>query len=527
MAKKEFTWVDTYKELVQWLRTKEHDQEGLITVLQMAGVTNFNDRDFDNSVISLKEIDPFTFLCYLNKYGNVKRLEILSNLTDILGLTSNKPTDVEGLPTINAMKVWLFGYKNARKDDDIKTLWTLFYQAIDHNIEEAVFQKSLGIRCVGKGKLSICLFYTDPDFYLPLDTRTSLYLKNERLDYSYNTYNEYGKLIRGAEHKLKLPNCEISQKAWLWSQSTKIIPKEQNIEEREELFGERFRIDKLASLIDFIEEVIDKSEFQGEVYYRGQASTRFELEPRIYTNPNHTINEDVMLKELIAKMPSEFQMCISTFERMVKMQHYGLPTRLLDITSNPLVALYFACKEFHDKEDGRLYRFEVDNKDIRYYDSDTVSVISNIARRPYGFSIDKSKYTPNGSMSHKDRQRQKAEFNGSDEIVYLLHEIGAEKPHFKPLIDIEDLSRTICVKPKLDNPRIIRQDGAFFLFGIDGDKAKCALSPEPSQIFIIPKNKKKDILTQLEALGINEFSLFPDIDHSARHIKERFAKEQA
>ena len=47
----------------------------------------------------------------------------------------------------------------------------------------------------------------------------------------------------------------------------------------------------------------------------------------------------------------------------------------------------------------------------------------------------------------------------------------SEKPHFQNVIDSKDIERVFCVKPMFDNPRIIRQSGAFFLYGINGDKS--------------------------------------------------------
>ncbi len=522
MGKSEFTWIDTYKAITFWLSKMENKQNDLIKILKEIGINKFIDRDTDNTPFTLNEIDPFTFFSYLNKYGDIERLKFLQTLHKKLDFKTPIPSDVEGIPTINAMKVWLFAYKRDRNDTDIPNLWKIFKQAVNHQIEDELFQEVLKIKCVGKGKLSICLFYCDPEYYLTLDTRTSKYLRDKGLEYSFNTYLEYQSLINEAKNKLKKNNWEISKNAWQYIKRRKLgLP---NIE-LGVIKEDVFEINDIKDLIGYITDLLDKEDLHSDIYYRGHSNKEYRLVPQIYRlSPNgkdYVKCEDIMHKELIGLVPSEFQQYNSTFEKLVKMQHYGLPTRLLDITSNPLIALYFACKE-ENITDALLFRFEIDKDLVKYYDSDTVSVISNISRRPITFAIDKLKYSINESDDEAIKDVKCKEFNETNDISYLLHEIGTEKPHFKPLVDIEDIEKVVCVKPKMDNPRIIKQEGAFLLFGIKDDKSKCATCIPTQKIFLIKGSNKEKIRKQLDALGINESTLFPDIDHISKHLKEKF-----
>ena len=89
------------------------------------------------------------------------------------------------------------------------------------------------------------------------------------------------------------------------------------------------------------------------------------------------------------------------------------------------------------------------------------------------------------------------------------------------LNNADDLSKVLCVLPKLDNPRIIRQHGAFFLFGINGGvKEDMAILDVATIKMRIPSAKKAEVLKQLDQLGINEKFCFPEIDKVAHYLKE-------
>jgi hypothetical protein len=112
-----------------------------------------------------------------------------------------------------------------------------------------------------------------------------------------------------------------------------------------------------------------------------------------------------------------------------------------------------------------------------------------------------------------------------EEIAYLRHEICEEKPYFHPLVDKKDINSVVCLRPRWNNPRIIRQDGYFFLFGIDYEKKHCAkLNPRwiQDRHYLIPHEYKENILAELDILNINEAFIYPDYEHISNTIRTRY-----
>ncbi|MEO3714090.1 FRG domain-containing protein [Roseateles flavus] len=265
----------------------------------------------------------------------------------------------------------------------------------------------------------------------------------------------------------------------------------------------------------FVEHVLRMDHDGREVFYRGHSNrTKYRLEPSIFRKDKdgnfiYRDAEDRMYRELLVSNSMDFPGDVYTLDRLVRMQHYSLPTRLLDITSNPLIALYFACKS-NLSEDGEVIVFSMERNQIRYFDSDTASCIANLTRLSQ-----ESKE----SMDYSSNDVRK--FNRQTPVKRLLHFIKEEKPFFEGRLVPRDLRAVICVKGKHTNSRIAFQSGAFLLFGHDATLDEGG-TPEISVKRIAVKNKGA-VLSQLDQLNINDSTVFPYIENSAKYIAQKFA----
>lgn len=173
---------------------------------------------------------------------------------------------------------------------------------------------------------------------------------------------------------------------------------------------------------------------------------------------------------------------------------------------------------------GELILFSTKDDEIKYPQSDCVSILASL---PLFTHSDQKKFFD----AAKDNKLSQGEFN--EKTRRLLQEIRQEKPAFRAEIKRADLLKNFIVYASKNNQRIVKQDGAFIICGLDdfdnnynGEELslnKFRYRKNGKALILLVENKQK-ILKELSSYSINKATLFPEIDDVAQYIKDKYSK---
>ena len=241
---------------------------------------------------------------------------------------------------------------------------------------------------------------------------------------------------------------------------------------------------EINSIQDLLAKLEELHENQNQdIWYRGQASSEWPLKP-YYLRLDGRQSESTLLKRfkqsaamLIDKTPKQ------SFDWLFLMQHYGVPTRLLDWSESPLVALYFAVEniEKHGNEDGALW----------------LLYPSELNKNAHIYNRDEDGYSP--SFEDEELMNYSVESLKSNTRVQLL-----------PVA-------TIATR---NNARIQAQHGVFTIHHHENVAIEDIGDQTHAVKLVIPKESKESLKKQLVLLGYSKFQLFPELSSIGDIIKE-------
>lgn len=245
--------------------------------------------------------------------------------------------------------------------------------------------------------------------------------------------------------------------------------------------------------ISYWNEAFEKKNRTVEFAYRGISNKEYKLRPRVLNETICDVSQDNFRIPLLSfkREASSYLRNICGNDELLWMlyaQHYGVPTRLLDFSSNPLVAMYFACQNTHT--DGALWVINIDT-----YEYEKVMEYIHL------HDLD--------GWSQEEYMNVVLNSN-DDEIIapiYFLPE------YIDTRMNAQSSRFMLWPNKRFDLEDIIGNDYMSFDPPQNNDYYY-----EYAMKLIIPKSCKNDILRELDLLGINEKNLFPGLASIGKYI---------
>ncbi|WP_165967245.1 FRG domain-containing protein [Jeotgalibacillus sp. S-D1] len=245
--------------------------------------------------------------------------------------------------------------------------------------------------------------------------------------------------------------------------------------------------DPIESIVDFLNRIKEVYTDKELLWFRGQAKDYEKLMPKLLRSDHGLELEESLYYRFQAKaIPMLDKVPNTYFEWLFVMQHYGVPTRLLDWTTDALTALAFAVTsrdESHRDDHAVIYCLEpykLNNEFNEMYD------------KP-------SKLIPNIIMNE----------------IHKNFSFDSQNHYRWPIA---------CIGP-LNNSRIVAQKGVFTLSPVR-TKNYSLKGLDHSSGFLTSIEVHKDfideIITELAMLGIRENSLYPSLENLSNEINKEF-----
>lgn len=261
-----------------------------------------------------------------------------------------------------------------------------------------------------------------------------------------------------------------------------------------------------ASFQEFVELVEERQATSPlSLWFRGCGKTTFQLQPTLYRHRSkrslgelELLERELMVRFRQRSIPFTNRLLVDEWDVLFFMQHYGIPTRLLDWTENPFIGLYFAVMSspFSGKLKAGVPTLSF-SSDAAVWMLDPVAWNKH-ALRHQGFD--------RGILSPADEALQS----------------------YKPQTRFNDMNIfPVAIYGAHNSPRIVAQRGAFTIFGKSTKSMEEAFDTDrfPKECLtkvIFEKDVLEKIRRSVLLHGTTESVVFPDLEGLAKEIKRDF-----
>ncbi len=294
-------------------------------------------------------------------------------------------------------------------------------------------------------------------------------------------------------------------------------------------------------------------------YFRGEQCDGWPLSPSAMRDGFQEYEAEA-LTSLETERPEAFDGLVAAIDQLGLARHFGLPTRLLDVTRNPLIALFWAaekrtrsdeccgdissaykvgcgtCDSEESKCTGVIHAFVVPRDMVCSHDSDMVSIAANFTRMPRADQNLLLSKTRDDTVDDVPPDIVDLDNPTSDSYESILnrltHFIGRENPYYANAIDARDLFRVLIVEPKQNFERLRTQSGAFMLSAFHDrfERAEVIKKSAGQPVYWhyklrVPQGCKETLREELGWMDISQPRLYGDVSTAAEGITKRIREK--